>query len=48
MQVTCPFVRWKELSDARPMGLDAIILSFSGLYTTRLVHWWAVRNAAGS
>jgi hypothetical protein len=30
------------------MTLDAIIPSFSDLCTTRLMHWRAVRNAAGS
>jgi hypothetical protein len=47
-QITCLFVRWKQLSDARVMAIDAIILSFSDLYTTRLMHWWAVKNAGGS
>jgi len=36
MQITCLFVRWKQLFDTRATTLDAIILSCSDLYTTRL------------
>ena len=48
MQITCLFIRWKQLSDARATALDAIILSCGDPHTTRLTHWWAVRNTAGS
>jgi len=41
-------IKWKKLSDARAMALDAIILSFNDLFTTRFMHQWAIRNAAGS